>query len=208
MPRFDPKQYNTVAERVTKAHADVERAPSGIMSIEVKGVKMLTDLIGVITCRVILASGAMAEGTAHFELGLVDKYLDLADAARDSGDNRKADTLEGLAKSAQATNAIEDAETSAIGRALAFLGYETKKGIASAEDMHRVNEQQEGINGRTGRPSPARAPQTSGNPPGVPPCPDHPNRTLKVWGKDLKCTARAETESGFCEYVVKGGAGK
>lgn len=36
------------------------------------------------------------------------------------------------------TSAVENAETSAVGRALAFVGYEVKRGIASREEMAKV----------------------------------------------------------------------
>lgn len=36
------------------------------------------------------------------------------------------------------TSAVENAETSAVGRALAMVGYEVKRGIASREEMEKV----------------------------------------------------------------------
>lgn len=74
---------------------------------------MLTDTMGYIRCTVVLSDGRSATGTASFRLDLTTK-------------------------SAQATNPIEDCETSAIGRALAFLGFETTRGIASREEVHEA----------------------------------------------------------------------
>ena len=41
-------------------------------------------------------------------------------------------------KSIEKESAYEVAETSAVGRALAFAGYETTEGIASAEEMQKI----------------------------------------------------------------------
>jgi hypothetical protein len=71
---------------------------------------MLTDMVGYVQVSVALQSGHTATGSAHFRLD-----------------------REGM--SAQATSPIEDAETSALGRALAFLGYESTRSIASREEM-------------------------------------------------------------------------
>lgn len=43
------------------------------------------------------------------------------------------------AKQIEKESPYEVAETSAVGRALAFAGYETTLGIASAEEMYKVN---------------------------------------------------------------------
>lgn len=43
------------------------------------------------------------------------------------------------------TSAVENCETSAVGRALAILGYEIKKALASREEMERALRQQETI---------------------------------------------------------------
>jgi hypothetical protein len=42
-----------------------------------------------------------------------------------------------------ATSALENCETSAVGRALALAGYEVTKGVASREEMEKVRRQQE-----------------------------------------------------------------
>lgn len=71
---------------------------------------LLTDTMGYIRVTVALADGRSATGTASFRLDL-------------------------QGKSAQATNPIEDCETSAIGRALGLLGYYSDRSIASAEEV-------------------------------------------------------------------------
>lgn len=91
-------------------------AQSQIRSVVVQECKMLTDSVGVISVRVELVDGRFAEGSAHFRLG-----------------------LEG--KSAQATSPIEDAETSALGRALQWLGYYSDK--PSLEEMQRAQQHAE-----------------------------------------------------------------
>lgn len=74
---------------------------------------MLTDVMGYIRATVALGDGRSATATASFRLDL-------------------------LGKSAQATNPIEDCETSAIGRALGFLGYGASKSIASREEVQEA----------------------------------------------------------------------
>lgn len=71
---------------------------------------MLTDVMGYIRVTVALKDGRSATGTASYRLDL-------------------------QGRSAQATNPIEDCETSAVGRALAFLGYGSTKSIASREEV-------------------------------------------------------------------------
>lgn len=88
----------------------VNAAKSDIRSISTDAPVMLTDVMGYIRATVVLKDERSATGMASFRLDL-------------------------MGKSAQATNPIEDCETSAIGRALAFLGYSSSKGIASREEV-------------------------------------------------------------------------
>lgn len=74
---------------------------------------MLTDVMGYIRAEVEMQDGRSATGTASFRLDLTGGR-------------------------AQATNPLEDAETSAVGRALAMLGYETKRGVASQEEVREA----------------------------------------------------------------------
>jgi hypothetical protein len=71
---------------------------------------MLTDVMGYIRVVVALSDGRSSTGTASFRLDLTGGR-------------------------AQATNPIEDCETSAIGRALGMLGFGSRDGIASREEV-------------------------------------------------------------------------
>lgn len=75
---------------------------------------MLTDAMGYIRATVALKDGRSATATASFKLDL-------------------------QGRSAQATNPIEDCETSAIGRALGFLGYGSSKSVASREEVQEAH---------------------------------------------------------------------
>lgn len=85
----------------------------GIQTITTTAPVMLNDYMGHVQCSVTLADGRSASGTASFRLDLTGK-------------------------SAQATCPVEDAETSALGRALAFLGYESRRGVASREEAQEA----------------------------------------------------------------------
>lgn len=78
---------------------------------------MLTDAMGFIRATVGLTDGRSATGVASFRLDL-------------------------QGRGAQVTNPLEDCETSAVGRALAFLGFAASRGIASREEIQEAQRRQ------------------------------------------------------------------
>jgi len=91
------KEYITVAERLTKAQADIQSINTEVLYIEPRVVIKATIVTKAGTFTGISAANAN--------------------------------------KSIEKESPYEVAETSAVGRALAFAGYETTGGIASAEEM-------------------------------------------------------------------------
>jgi hypothetical protein len=106
--------YVSVNERVESATPEVL---SPIRTVAIHAPAMLTEHMGYIRVRVTLEDGRSAYGTASFDLSLTGK-------------------------TAQATNPIEDCETSAVGRALAFLGYHANRSIASREEVQEAQRRQ------------------------------------------------------------------
>lgn len=84
-----------------------------IASIITEPPQFMTETMGYIRATVSLLDGRSATGMASFRLDL-------------------------QGKGAQATNPLEDGETSAVGRALAFLGYASNKSIASHEEVQEA----------------------------------------------------------------------
>lgn len=87
-----------------------------IQSVETQAPVMMSEVMGYVRATVRFTDGRHATGTASF----------------------RTDAKIG----AQKTHPIEDAETSAIGRALAFLGIESSRSIASADEMAQVSERE------------------------------------------------------------------
>jgi hypothetical protein len=114
---------NRLANYVSVAER-VHDAQGELLRIETTAPIMLTEQMGYIRCTVYMRNDRTATGTATFRLDL--------------GGN-----------SAKATNPIEDCETSAVGRALAFLGYSADKRmgftIASKEEIEEAQRRSEAI---------------------------------------------------------------
>jgi inner membrane protein involved in colicin E2 resistance len=97
--------YVTVAERIDEAHR------LGLLEkITTESPVMLNELMGFIRATVEFTDGRKASGIASFRLDV-------------------------KIKGPKMSNPLEDAETSAVGRCLAFLGISSKRGIASAEEV-------------------------------------------------------------------------
>ena len=90
------------------------QAKDDIRTIHTDAPVMITEAMGYMRSTVILKDDRTATGTASFRFDLPNQ------------------------RSAQATNPLEDCETSAIGRALGFLGYGSSKGVASREEVQEA----------------------------------------------------------------------
>lgn len=95
------RQYVTVAERLTKAHQELEKID--------------------ITTEVILHDPVVIKATVVTKKGT---FTGISAA--------------NVNKQIEKETPYEVAESSAVGRALAFAGYETTDGIASAEEMKKI----------------------------------------------------------------------
>lgn len=101
---------------------------------------LMTETMGYMRVTVALKDGRSATATASFRLDLQNR-------------------------SAQATNPLEDCETSAIGRALGFLGYGSSKSVASREEVQEAHRRSDAPATFTKRPqaptSPPMTPQAA-----------------------------------------------
>ena len=101
MVNIHGKEYITVAERLTKAHAELKQIS--------------------ITTEVLFQDPVVIKATVTTPKGVFTGIS----AANPS-------------KTIEAQSPYEVAESSAVGRALAFAGYETTNGIASAEEIKKA----------------------------------------------------------------------
>jgi len=124
--KYDINTYVTVAERLAMAQGQITDIMTGAPT-------MLSPTHGYIQTVIRLRDGRQATGTASFR-------LDLIEALR----------AEGRKPTAQATNPVEDAETSAVGRALALLGWGIERGIASQDEITEARRRADLVTGRVG----------------------------------------------------------
>lgn len=137
---------------------------------------LLTDTMGYIRATVALKDGRSSTGTASFRLDLQNR-------------------------SAQATNPIEDCETSAIGRALGMLGYGSSKSIASREEVQEA-ERRSSTPASYSKPN-MSAPPTNGQAPrpradDTPICPIH-NKPMRAGNKGSFFCATKLDDGTWCK---------
>jgi hypothetical protein len=124
------------------------QAHDQIVTVVTEPPVLLTDVMGYIRSTVALLDGRSATATASFRLDLQNR-------------------------SAQATNPLEDCETSAIGRALGFLGYGSSKSVASREELQEAERRRDAPATFTQRPQAPQRPAQQAQAGSVPMCPDH-----------------------------------
>lgn len=147
--RFNPDEYITVSERIEKFYA---KFPQG---------RILTSVV---------------EHSA--ETGFI---LIRAEVYRDAEDTLPAATGHAYelrsAGHVQAGSYVEVCETSSVGRALALLGFEVRRGVASREEVIRGAKKQQAAAAATPAPperpaaaaeKPAQAPERAPTPPAAP----------------------------------------
>jgi len=135
--RFNPDEYVPVSVRIEKF---IEKYPEGHIE---------TEIVSVDDKKVL----------AKARIWRSDK--ETRPAATGHAEEVRSESL------VNKTSAVENAETSAVGRALAFLGFEVKKGIASQEEMRKVAERgtgpaaesPEAVATSSGSPVPSLAPE-------------------------------------------------
>lgn len=144
--RFNPDEYITVSERIEKFYA---KFPQG---------RILTSVV-----------------EHNAETGFI---LIRAEVYRDAEDALPAATGHAYelrsAGHVQAGSYVEVCETSSVGRALALLGFEVRRGVASREEVIRGAKKQQAAAAAAGpaRPErPAQAPEKAPTPPAAPAAP-------------------------------------
>ena len=145
--RFNPDEYITVSERLEKFYA---KFPQG---------RILTSVV-----------------EHNAETGFI---LIRAEVYRDAEDALPAATGHAYelrsAGHVQAGSYVEVCETSSVGRALALLGFEVRRGVASREEVIRGAKKQQAAAAAAGGPArperPAQAPEKAPTPPAAPAAP-------------------------------------
>lgn len=127
MARFDPKDYIEVKDRIVRFW---EKYPNGAIETELlyADERMVRVKAQVFATR---EPDVKPVGSGHAE----EVRITEEDIARD-----KKNTY-----AVNATSAVENCETSAVGRALAMAGFEVSKSVASRQEMEKVQRQQQAM---------------------------------------------------------------
>jgi hypothetical protein len=115
--RFNLDDYVPVNERIMKFR---EEHPKGAIATDIKYQEKLNAWV---VCAKVYRELPTNHEESHY--GLIPCAMGSAMEVMGEG-------------YVNATSALENAETSAVGRALAILGYDIKRGIASREEMQKV----------------------------------------------------------------------
>jgi hypothetical protein len=110
--KFSLDDYVTVNERIAKFYA---KYPNG---------KIITELL------------SWVEGVILFKAHVYRDQNDTTPAATGHASEKEGSTYYNK------TSALENAKSSAVGRAIAMLGFEIKKSIASREEVDRAKQKQ------------------------------------------------------------------
>lgn len=129
------KQYNTVAKRVQQFHEDF----SGTAVIKTWVMRNDENVV-LVKAEIVSLTDGYVLAVAHAE---EKRVTEDAWAGMDSSERRK--------NQVNYTNPLENAETSAVGRALAFLGYLTTD-VATDEDLAKAR--QKAVEDELGEPDP------------------------------------------------------
>lgn len=130
MPRFDPKDYVEVKDRIVLFW---EKYPDGaivteLLHVDDRCVRMKAAVYDKRADSVTYPHPPLPLGTGHAE----EYRITEADIAKDRKKQYEPN----------ATSAVENCETSAVGRALAMAGFEVSKSVASRQEMEKVKRQQ------------------------------------------------------------------
>ena len=162
-------------------YSQIVEVNKGVTYVAVKGKNYAEVAQRVQAFRKLIPGGYITTDIIKMDAGIV--YMK-AEAGYYAEDGRRVMLATGLAFERQdasninKTSFIENCETSAIGRALGFIGLGSEKGIASAEEVSHAIETQEAIeNGTIPDPTTPANPSASvevSKVPSVPPVPQNP----------------------------------
>ena len=148
--KFNPEEYVSVAERLEKFWV---KYPNG---------RIITEIITNDDKKVSIKASVFREAN-----DVLPATTGHAEELREASFVNK-------------TSALENGETSSVGRALALMGFEVKKGIASREEMGKVQRTEEAM--RTGGVNPTAE---KVEPPSAPPAPQSSEEKCQNCNADL-----------------------